>query len=79
MYLLEVRESELDKLCFTGAEIQRTTPVETIRCYLKAKLDPLLTNISVEPFGSRVTGVGNQQSDLDLRIKWKSNMRDKAA
>ncbi|XP_065088701.1 uncharacterized protein LOC135710133 [Ochlerotatus camptorhynchus] len=75
MYLLEVRESELDKLCFKGAAIQLNTPVETIRRYLKGKLDPLLTDIIVEPFGSRVTGVGNDQSDLDLRIKWKSNMK----
>lgn len=79
MYLLEVQESELDKLCFQGAEIQRNTPIDKIRHYLKAKLDPLLKNISVEAFGSRATGVGNCQSDLDLRVKWKSNMKEKTA
>lgn len=76
-YLLKVRESELDKLCVAGAEIQRSTTVETIRRFLEAKLGPLLTNMSVEPFGSRVTGVADRQSDLDLRIT--SDMEEKSA
>lgn len=79
MYLLGVRESELDELCIIGAEIQRNTPIETIRSFLKTNLDPLLNNISVEPFGSRVTGVANDQSDLDLQIKWESNDDEKTA
>lgn len=78
-YLLEVRESELDKLCVNGSAVQRNTLYEAVKAYLKAQLEPVLKKFTIEPFGSRVTGVGNYESDLDLVIQSEIGMKPKTA
>ncbi|EAT44313.1 AAEL004317-PA [Aedes aegypti] len=78
-YLMEVRESELDKLCTIGTAVQRNTPYQAVRAYLQAKLGSILKRSTIEPFGSRVTAVANQNSDLDLAIKVDPSMQPKTA
>lgn len=78
-YILEVRESELDKLCAIGTAIKRNTPYDAVDVYLKTKLEPLLQKITIKPFGSRVIGVADQDSDLDLVIIVNSGMKPKTA
>lgn len=76
-YLMEVREVELDKLCTIGTAVQRTTPYDAVFDYLNAKLGSTLRESIIEPFGSRVTGLANQDADLDLSIKVGSAMQPK--
>uniref|UniRef100_A0A023ETY1 Putative s-m checkpoint control protein cid1 n=1 Tax=Aedes albopictus TaxID=7160 RepID=A0A023ETY1_AEDAL len=76
-YLKEVREIELDKLCTIGTAVQRTTPYEAVYDYLNAKLGTMLRESTIVPFGSRVTGLANQDSDLDLSVKVGQGMQPK--
>lgn len=76
-YLLEIRENELDELCDKADRLQRDSRLKDVRDYLMKELDPLLTNVSFELFGSYVFGVADEKSDLDLRIT--SNTDEKTA
>lgn len=59
--------------------MQLTTPYEAVRTYLQAKLGSMLMRSTIEPFGSRVTAVANQDSDLDLAVKVDPSMQPKTA
>ncbi|XP_062561809.1 uncharacterized protein LOC134225618 [Armigeres subalbatus] len=78
-YLQEVRETELEILCTLGMEVLNNTPYEAVTTYLKANLGPLIPKMTIEHFGSRVIGIGNHESDLDLFIKSEINMKPKNA
>ncbi|XP_058446963.1 terminal uridylyltransferase Tailor-like [Malaya genurostris] len=79
MYLLAVKEMELDKKSVLGRQIALSTPFEAVESYLKRHLSKALGGMTVRFFGSRVTGLAEADADLDVWIKSQSGQNDKTA
>ena len=44
-----------------------------ICCHLQEMLSPLIPNVSIQPFGSSVSGLGKYNCDMDMVLNMNSN------
>lgn len=78
-FLQHVREVELHKLSDGGLRLARETPVKEISNFLTNHLSLLLGGIKVDTFGSRVMGLAEAGSDVDIHIKSLAGLKEERA
>ncbi|KAL1400436.1 hypothetical protein pipiens_007436 [Culex pipiens pipiens] len=67
-FLHHVREVDLHKLEETGTKLARNTPTKKITTFLTNHLSLPLGGVKIEIFGSRVMGLAEPGSDVDIHI-----------
>lgn len=75
-FLHHVREVELQKLETTGARLARQTPFKEITTFLMNHLSLPLGGVKIETFGSRVMGLAEPGSDVDVRITSLAGLKE---
>lgn len=78
-YLLQARETELDRQCIIGNMTARKTPFAEVIQFLKTDLGREFPEFSIQFYGSRTYEVADHKSDLDLLIVWKTDMDNRTA
>uniref|UniRef100_A0A1Q3G0I5 Putative polya rna polymerase mitochondrial-like protein n=1 Tax=Culex tarsalis TaxID=7177 RepID=A0A1Q3G0I5_CULTA len=78
-FLHHVREVDLHKLEETGARLARQTPLKEVMTFLTNHLSLPLGGIKIEFFGSRVMGLAEPGSDVDIRITSLAGLKEDQA
>ncbi|XP_053695887.1 terminal uridylyltransferase Tailor-like [Sabethes cyaneus] len=76
LYLLNMRQFDLDKECLLREQVTKDTPFGKVEAYLIKQFSAFFGMIDVYFFGSRVTGVAQNDADLDVCIKARSGLED---
>ncbi|XP_039435706.1 uncharacterized protein LOC120417652 [Culex pipiens pallens] len=78
-FLHHVREVDLHKLEETGVKLARNTPTKQITTFLTNHLSLPLGGVKMEIFGSRVMGLAEPGSDVDIHITSLAGLKEEQA
>lgn len=67
--MLKMKDSSVDLSCAKSMNLQNEHQYEALRTNLEEKISSLHDNVQIHFYGSRIIGLANDESDLDIYVE----------